>query len=169
MTDSHLTPDGISVRPAREDDADTLRRIDDATWSTAVTPGPRPDPERDFFTERHRPDDLLVAEVGGAVVGYVVVDQALPVPSHLHVLEIGGLAVDPGAQGRGVGEVLVRAAVAEAVRRGARKLTLRVLAPNVGARRLYERCGFVTEGVLVGEFVLDGVEVDDVLMAHRLD
>ena len=39
---------------------------------------------------------------------------------------------------------------------------------NPGARRLYERAGFVVEGVLRGEFVLDGVPVDDVLMARYL-
>jgi len=68
-----------------------------------------------------------------------------------------------------VGRALVEAAKWEAHRRGATKLTLRVLAPNTGARRLYEACGFVVEGVLVGEFLLDGRPVDDVLMACRLD
>jgi RimJ/RimL family protein N-acetyltransferase len=62
----------------------------------------------------------------------------------------------------------VRAAVDEARRRGARKLSLRVLATNPGARRLYERCGFVVEGVLREEFLLDEVFVDDVLMACDL-
>ncbi|EOD64089.1 GNAT family N-acetyltransferase, partial [Amycolatopsis vancoresmycina] len=63
---------------------------------------------------------------------------------------------------------LVEAAVAEARRRGARKVTLRVLGPNAGARRVYERCGFVVEGVLRGEFRIDGADVDDVLMARSL-
>jgi hypothetical protein len=48
------------------------------------------------------------------------------------------------------------------------KVTLRVLGHNVGARRLYERCGFVPEGVLRGEFLLEGRYVDDVLMACDL-
>ena len=34
--------------------------------------------------------------------------------------------------------------------------------------RFYERCGFVVEGVLRGEFHLDGEYVDDVLMALDL-
>jgi RimJ/RimL family protein N-acetyltransferase len=63
---------------------------------------------------------------------------------------------------------LVEAAVTHAAGRGARKVTLRVLGPNEGARRLYERCGFVVEGVLRGEFELAGRLVDDVLMAYRL-
>jgi len=35
-------------------------------------------------------------------------------------------------------------------------------------RRLYESCGFVVEGVLRGEFHVDGRDVDDVLMARAL-
>jgi len=58
--------------------------------------------------------------------------------------------------------------VAEARRRGARKVSLRVLGSNAVARRLYARCGFVEEGVLRDEFVLDGRFVDDVFMARFL-
>lgn len=72
-------------------------------------------------------------------------------PSHQHVFQIGGLAVDPASQGTGVGRDLVEAAAQDCSRRGARKLTLRVLGPNVIARRLYERCGFIVEGVLKEE------------------
>ena len=137
-----------------------------------MSPAPTPPAEVPFFSERVRPDDVLVCEVDdavpGGVAGYVGITQDIPIPSHAHVLQIGGIAVAPWAQGRGVGRALVEAAVAEARSRGAGKLSLRVLGGNAGARRLYERCGFVVEGVLVGEFVLDGVEVDDVLMARRL-
>ena len=59
-------------------------------------------------------------------------------------------------------------AVAEATRRGARKLGLRVLGGNAGARALYTACGFVVEGVLLDEFRLGGRFVDDVLMARPL-
>lgn len=88
--------------------------------------------------------------------------------THAHVREIGGLAVDPAQQGAGVGRRLVEEAVRECSRLWARKVTLRVLGHNIGARRLYERCGFVPEGVLRGEFLLEGRYVDDVLMACHL-
>ena len=166
---------GLRVRPSCEEDGPTLRDIDTATWSSLVSPAPAPPDDAPFFTERVRPEDVLVCEVEGSSEagagpgGYVGITQDLPIPSHEHVLQIGGIAVAPWAQGRGVGQALVEAAVDEARRRGAAKLTLRVLGGNGAARRLYERCGFVVEGVLVGEFVLDGVAVDDVLMARRLD
>lgn len=147
----------ITVRPARELDADELARIDLATWTPAVSPAPVPDPESyRFFRAGTEPGDVLVAEVDGVVAGWVKLVVTTTLPSHAHVLEIRGLAVDPGLQSRGVGRRLVEAAVEESVRRGARKLTLRVLEHNRGARQLYERCGFEIEGVRRDEFFLEG-------------
>jgi len=60
------------------------------------------------------------------------------------------------------------AVVEEARARRCRRVTLRVLGHNAGARRLYETAGFAVEGILRGEFFLDGVYVDDVLMALEL-
>jgi ribosomal protein S18 acetylase RimI-like enzyme len=85
------------------------------------------------------------------------------------VLTVNGIAVDPGHRRAGVGRALIDAAAAEARARGARRLTLRVLGPNDGARRLYESAGFVVEGVQRDEFLLEGEYVDDVLMALDLD
>jgi ribosomal protein S18 acetylase RimI-like enzyme len=158
----------ITTRPARPEDDDRLREIENATWSADVTPAPRPDPERPFLREDVPAEDVLVAELDARVVGFVQLHQAIPLPSHAHVLEVNGVAVDPDAQRRGVGRALVLAARHEARGRGATKLTLRVLEPNHGARRLYESCGFQVEGVLAGEFVLEGRHVDDLLMACHL-
>jgi len=159
----------ITVRPARETDAPALARIDLATWTPAVSPAPPPDRGSYlFFTERTVPGNVFVAEVNGEIVGWVKLQPPTPLPSHSHVLEIGGLAVDPAHQSAGVGRHLVEAAVGEGRRRGARKIALRVLGGNGRARRLYERCGFGTEGVLRGEFLLEGRYVDDVFMACHL-
>jgi ribosomal protein S18 acetylase RimI-like enzyme len=67
-----------------------------------------------------------------------------------------------------VGRALVRAAVEEARRRGARRITLRVLGHNTPARRLYESEGFAVEGIQPEEFRLAGEYVDDVLMGRRI-
>jgi ribosomal protein S18 acetylase RimI-like enzyme len=160
----------VNIRPARVEDGVALLAIDFATWNTTVSPAPVPIPgeRKSFFSEDHKPDDFLVAEVDGVVAGYVSLHQDIPLPSHAHVREINGLAVAPEAQGRGVGGELVEGAVTAAAKQGATKVTLRVLGPNNGAQRLYERCGFVVEGVLKGEFILDGQPVDDVLMARFL-
>jgi ribosomal protein S18 acetylase RimI-like enzyme len=159
----------VDIRVAAPGDDEPLGRIDEASWSSNVTPAPRREPGARFFRARTSPEDVLVAVVDGAVAGYVSLHQSIPLPSHAHVLEITGLAVDPSFRGSGIGRRLVTEAQREAARRGARKLSLRVLAPNASARALYESCGFEVEGVLRGEFVLDGAPTDDVLMACRLD
>lgn len=157
-----------TIRAARASDDAALARIDQLTWTSATSPSPVPPPGTPFARPGTSYDDLLVAEVDGQLAGYVKVHQAIPLPSHEHVLELGGLAVDPAHGRQGLGRLLVKAACDEARRRGARKLSLRVLGPNAGARALYEACGFRVEGVLRGEFLLDGQYVDDVLMAREL-
>lgn len=160
-----------SVRLAREQDEQALHRVERATWTSGSSPAPVPPEERPFLSAVRGvvPQDVLVAEVDGQVAGYVQVRQASAMPAHAHVQEVTGLGVHPDYQGHGLAGALLQAAVAEARRRGARRLTLRVLGYNNVARRAYERAGFQVEGVLCGEFVLDGVDVDDVLMARRLD
>ena len=143
-------------------------RIDRATWTAETSPSPPPADGAPFFGTRTSPADVLVAEVDGVLAGYISIRPATELQASSHVQHVNGLAVDPALQGRGVGRALVEAAAAEAARRGARRLTLRVLGPNAAAQRLYAACGFVVEGVLHGEFHLDGEDVDDVLMARAL-
>jgi ribosomal protein S18 acetylase RimI-like enzyme len=158
----------VTVRPARPDDDAELRRIDLATWSSLTSPSPPPAGSPPFFDERTLPEHVLVAELDGEVAGWIKLQPPTPLPASEHVLQVTGLAVDPARQGQGVGRALLEAAADEGRRRGARRLTLRVLAANESARRLYERCGFEVEGVLRGEFHLEGRDVDDVWMARRL-
>jgi ribosomal protein S18 acetylase RimI-like enzyme len=158
----------ITVRVARRDDERRLAALDRVTWSPAVAPAPLWPEDLDFFAE-DPPEDVLVAEVDGAVVGYVKLRRPTDLPSHRHVLQVNGLAVDPAVQRRGVGRTLLVAAIDEARRRGARRLTLQVLGTNPGALALYADCGFVVEGVRRGEFLLEDEYVDDVLMAVSLE
>jgi ribosomal protein S18 acetylase RimI-like enzyme len=157
----------LSIRTAEVGDGPRLVALDRDTWSEVSSPVPLWAEDTDFFA-RHPPEDTLVAELDGRPVGYVTLAHPTPAETNRHVLQIAGLAVDPAAQGRGVGRQLVEAAIAEAARRGARKLSLRVLGGNAPARSLYASCGFVVEGVLREEFRLGGRFVDDVLMARPL-
>ncbi|MFB9684450.1 GNAT family N-acetyltransferase [Amycolatopsis plumensis] len=158
----------ITIRPARAGDEAALAKLDERTWTPDVSPAPAPPPGTPFFGDGTRPEDVLVAEHVGVVAGYVRLGEGFGIPAHRHVVVLDGLAVDPDRQRRGIARQLVEAAVAEAARRGARKVTLRVLGPNTGARRVYERCGFAVEGVLRGEFRIGGTDIDDVLMARSL-
>jgi ribosomal protein S18 acetylase RimI-like enzyme len=132
-----------------------------------VSPVPLWPEDTDFFAKR-APADVLVADREGLAVGYITLGRPTPIESNRHVLQIAGLAVDPGCHRQGVGRQLLEAAITEATRRGARRLTLRVLGGNSAARALYASCGFVVEGVQREEFWLGGRYVDDVLMARTL-
>lgn len=157
------------IRTALLDDEEELALLDRMTWSPlhAVVPEPQP-PYPPFFHEGHAPEDHLVAELDRRVVGYVRLAFPTPLACNTHVRQIQGFAVADEARGRGVGRALIRAAVDEARRQGARRLTLRVLGHNTPARQLYESEGFVVEGILPEEFLLGGKYVDDVLMGRAL-
>ncbi len=151
------------IRPATDADRTAVREIDRLTWSFLSSPVPLPPPERQYEL-----DGLYVAELEDGIAGYVQIGPALPIESNRHVLEIKGIAVHPGHQRRGVARALVHAAIEAARQAGARRLTLRVLAHNEGARTLYAASGYEVEGVLREFFYLDGRYVDDVLMARPL-
>ncbi|MEU3608114.1 GNAT family N-acetyltransferase [Streptomyces sp. NPDC035033] len=162
-------PETVVIRAALPGDAEPLGLLDRETWSPlhAVLPAPS-EPYPPFFDERHRPEDHLVAERGGVLLGYVRLGRPTPLACNAHVRQIQGLAVAGAVRGQGVGRALLRAALAKARADGATRITLRVLGHNVPARALYEAEGFAVEGVLPGEFLLDGAPVDDVLMGRSL-
>ncbi|TWG00302.1 ribosomal protein S18 acetylase RimI-like enzyme [Kitasatospora viridis] len=136
------------------------------SWRSEVTPPPAPGAL--VFVDGRWPEQYLVAELDGHVIGFIRQVPPTSLPSNRHVRQIQGLAVHPAAQGSGFGRALVEAACAAAREEGARRMTLRVLGHNTPARRLYERCGFVVEGVCPEEFFVGGRYADDVLMGRRL-
>ena len=163
---------GVAVRVARPKDEAGLARLDAAAW-TPASGFPSViervnDPFFTFFTDDSPPEAHLVAELDGRLAGYIRVKPVTPLPENAHVLGIVGLAVAPGDRRRGVASALLAAAERHARARGARKLSLRVLSTNHVAIGLYERLGFIREGVLREEFFINGSYVDDVLMTKHL-
>ena len=129
---------------------------------------PGSDAEPAFFSAKNPPEVHLVAEMDSTVVGYIRLKPPTDLPENAHVLQVSGLAVHPAARRRGIAAALLTASDQHARDRGARKLTLRVLSTNQPAVSLYDRLGYEREGVLRGEFVVNGADVDDVLMAKHL-
>ncbi len=136
----------ILIRPATDDDEDAIRAM-----MRRLHPD---DPvERDpialaAYFDRPRPDRGLDARTVVAVgpddvpVGYLVVH---PEDEHFTGERRGyvdHLAVAEGAEGRGVGQMLLRWAESWARDQGYRVLALDVFAANDRARRLYARAGF---------------------------
>lgn len=156
------------IRDAEPADLSSIHAIDMATFSPTNSPGEGPDPGTHRLGE-YPAGQLLVAESAtGRVQGYLAWGHPTPLASSRHVMQIQGLAVHPDHQGAGVGTELLDAVIALARHRGATKLSLRVLGTNVVARRMYTLAGFVVEGVLREEFLLQDRPVDDLLMAHYL-
>ncbi|CAN3980287.1 Acetyltransferase [Kitasatospora purpeofusca] len=161
--------DQLIIRPARVEDEKELSALNRSTWTPLAEVAPRPDEDAGVFDERHSPDQFQLALLDGRAVGYIRVVPPTPLASNRHVRQIQGLAVDAAVRGRGIGVALVEAACRIAREQGARRITLRVLGHNAPARALYERCGFVVEGSLKEEFLIDGAYVDDIWMARSLD
>lgn len=162
--------DELTIRQADEADDAALAAIERAVWAPDNSPTPKVEGEPPFFGPGREPSDTWVATIGDRIVGSVLVGAGHPIPSHSHVAHLRGLSVHPDAQGLGVGRALVERAVGELARRGARRVRSRVLSTNAGSLALHARCGFVEEGRLRGEFLIDGVgAVDDVLLAFCFD
>ena len=123
--------------------------------------GEEPWTARTFWSElgqlgtRH----YVVALSGDDVVGYA---GLCDYPDEAWVQT---MAVAPSAQGQGLGAQLLRELLEEAARRGQRTVRLEVRADNAPAQRLYERHGFVREGVRRGYYQPSGA--DAVLMVRR--
>lgn len=100
------------------------------------------------IARRHgfQPADLLVAETEpgtGELLGYCWTVLHRPAgPRDVPAGEIHVIGVDPRAQGRGLGRLLVLAGLAHQHGRGATTGMLYVAAANRPARRLYEALGF---------------------------
>jgi ribosomal protein S18 acetylase RimI-like enzyme len=158
----------IEIRNARIGDEPDLAALDQRSWAPESAVTEQPLSAIPFFDADHTPDQFLVAATPDGIAGYIRVVPPTRIASNAHVRQIQGLAVDSGWRGQGVGRALLDAACDLAARQGARRVTLRVLASNLPARRLYESAGFAVEGVLPGEFHIAGRYVDDILMGRTI-
>jgi GNAT superfamily N-acetyltransferase len=86
---------------------------------------------------------MLVAEDDGRALGltFGLFDKERPETGH-----VGGMWVEPGSRGKGVGQALLGAAIEWARSRKLRRLVLWVTEGNGPATRLYERQGFADTG-----------------------
>lgn len=101
----------------------------------------------------------FVAEVDGKVVGHCGVTDIVGEG------EITNVAVLPEYRGRGLAGDMLRQLLLEGEAVGIRAFTLEVRAGNEAAIRLYEKAGFVTEGIRPGFY--DKPREDALIMWKR--
>lgn len=110
----------------------------------------------------------LVAILDGRLVGQIGM-EVFANPRRRHVANIG-MAVDEAYQGQGVGSALLESMRDLAFNwLAVRRIELEVYTDNLGAIALYERHGFVQEGLARDYAFRDGQYVDAYLMACIAD
>lgn len=84
---------------------------------------------------------VLVAEAGGALVGYGSYGPFRPWPAYLHTVE-NSIYVAAARRGGGIGSILLPALVASAAARGFHTMVAGIDAANAASLRLHAKCGF---------------------------
>jgi GNAT superfamily N-acetyltransferase len=135
----------VRVRAARPDEAPILAEMaNDLNEHVGIYGRP-------FTTERVRSDGFgaqaaftpWVAELDGAVVGYVFFSMGYNTDVAARAMWLHDIFVRPAARGRGVGQALMAAVATETVRRGGASLDWGVHSANAGALEFYKRLGAV--------------------------
>ncbi len=106
---------------------------------------------------------MFVALADGDVVGWCDI-QRQPFPTHAHRGRLG-MGILPEHRRRGLGLRLIRRTLDEAFAKRFVRIELSVRADNLDAMRLYEKVGFVVEGVLSDAVFVDGEYHDAIAMA----
>jgi len=172
-TTEHTTADGRrwTLRAARPADAEPLARLYAAVraegrWLVTPPNAINPPSEAFFIAELIRADEsaVLIADADGEVVGNALVMSDRDVSSrHVGVLSI---TVADGWRDVGIGTALVAATQDWVRSRGLSRLALSVFPDNARAIAVYEKAGFVREGLRRWQFrQADGTYRDELLMA----
>jgi RimJ/RimL family protein N-acetyltransferase len=124
---------------------------------------PEPDTLRFVKSNLENGNPMMVALAGGEVIGWCDVRREF-FPSRAHRGTLG-MGLLPEWRGRGLGQRLLEATLAQTRRSGFKRIELDVYADNQRAIALYEKAGFVREGLLRDASLIDGVFRDAILMA----
>lgn len=131
LADGHV----LTIRCMEPEDVPAVAKLEAETFSV-------PWSEKAFLEEVEREDRLfVVACVGETVAGY------MGLISSFDEADITNVAVDSSLRRSGIAENMLKIAMKWAGERGINAFTLEVRAGNEGAIALYEKLGFVSEGI----------------------
>jgi aminoglycoside 6'-N-acetyltransferase len=156
----------VSIRHATPADDAVLARLEHESAIHHATLDPErwlvpPLDEIGAFMRRRQDEgsEVLVAERDGNVVG--MVEFAVREPGHPggarvreRLLDLG-ITVAEDSRGQGIGEALMRAAEDWARQHGVSRIVLDMASANTGARRFYDRLGYVEHGQMLDKVLSD--------------
>lgn len=173
-----LDGDLVTLRPFEAADAEAMAAIfadpEVLQFTGSVTSmveiaaqSPEPDERtREWYATRAEADERLdlavIDKASGAVVGEVVLNEYDANAESANFRTLFG----PAGRGRGLGTEAARLILGygfEAI--GLHRIGLDVFAFNPRAQRVYEKVGFVVEGVKRDAFRFDGEYVDEIWMS----
>ena len=156
------------IRPGTPADAEAVADVQVKTWQVAYAHALPRDRLMALSVESradmHRRWPPLVAEVDGAVVGFVAVG---PTHDEQGDGELYAIYVHPDHWGTGVGRALLEAGEQRLRELGHRDAHLWVLDDNPRARRFYEIAGWSTDGT-ARRIEIFGFDVGEVRYVKRL-
>ncbi len=125
----------IRIRPLWEEDIEALAHI-----------------EAESFSQPWSAEDFRrMLEVSDAVYLVAVMDEEPVGSAGMRILagegNIDNVVVAPAQRGRGIGSMLIESLLEAGRDRGIRDFTLEVRVSNAPAIRIYEKAGFVSEGI----------------------
>ena len=159
----------VIIAPIAESHAESFRACLDTVAREkkflALIEAPPPEQVRGFLQANVAGDAVqFVALDGDRVVGWADIFTAWqPALAHTGNLGIGVL---PEFRGHGIGQALLRACLAKARTKGITRVELEARVDNHNGIRLYEKAGFVREGVKRNGMCFDGNYYDTVLMSY---
>jgi len=132
--------DGVTIRGYRPDDAEEVLRVNRTAFAHHPEQGSMDAANlADRMAEPwFDPAGLLVADTGDGLLGFHWTKQHSPELGEVYVV-----AVDPAAQGRGLGRALTAAGLAHLASLGVREIILYVESDNAAAIATYSRLGFI--------------------------
>ncbi|WP_370868953.1 GNAT family N-acetyltransferase [Ectorhizobium quercum] len=166
------TADGIAIEAIREDHVEGFRKALDVVARERryliFLEAPPLKAMRAFVQDMMaKGNPHFVALAGGEVVGWCDIRRhEREAVSHRGAL---GMGIVPGFRDKGLGTRLIATTLDAARKAGLHRVELDVYADNPRAIALYEKAGFVREGVARDAVRIDGVYRDSIWMSTILD
>ncbi|WP_117193613.1 GNAT family N-acetyltransferase [Rhizobium terrae] len=158
----------IAIVPIREEHIESFRKALDTVSRErkylSFLEAPPIDDVRPFVQDMiANGHPQVVAMVDAKVVGWCDIRRnSRPVHAHCGTL---GMGIVPGYRDKGLGTRLITATLEAARKLGLHRVELHVHADNPRAIALYEKVGFVREGVARDAVKIDGRFIDSIGMA----